>query len=324
MFKKFMFTLSLAMIAVMVIGTVSAGSLVGSVTNIGTQDNSVTTNNNQAYDINNNVDINAHNSVDNSVDESVHENTYAKQSGEDNTQIVNTVNTKQETTVSQDGSDNTQTVITNNGGVVDQSKHSSATSQVTIINPKNDPNYYKLDTGVTTSQVISLYDGTSFVAMNDNDIPTIQKSGDIYRYTIKSSVPVLAYVIDAKEANRAEFDIDVVPVYDRFHHKFDLGNLDKIFVNKFRSPQQQFNVTMPEDGRYALVIDTRVAHTLDGRTAKVSDSSVDITYSIEKVESGSPIVDNHIVIGTTDIFPTKENGKIDNTDPNIVRDIKLS
>jgi hypothetical protein len=173
-------------------------------------------------------------------------------------------------------------------------------------------NYYGLDSGVVGSYVTSLYEGQSLVVMNDANSPKefVSQPGDKFKYYVRSSVPVLAYVINARDADKAEWDIDCAPVYDPFMHRFDVGNIDKIFMNKFRSSSQQFEVTIEEAGRYALVIDTRVAHRLDGRMSSITDDSVEVTYFVESTQfNGTPMKVERNVIGVTDMYPILSNGE---------------
>jgi len=237
--------------------------------------------------------------------------------GDDNHQLVTNDNTQQTADINlKNGdhniiialNDNSDGKTTNN--VATQYFDSSSSSVFNILNQDN-PDYYGLNIGLITTQIVSLYKGQALVAYNDNDQGIPQKTGDVFEYTIQSSLPVLAYVVNANEANRAEFDIDVAPVYDQYAHKFDVGNLDTIFVSKYRSPQQQFVVTIPEDGRYALVIDTRVSQALDGRTVKITDDSVDVVYSINKTHSGSPNEYIKPIIGVRSYFPILSNGMAD-------------
>jgi hypothetical protein len=168
--------------------------------------------------------------------------------------------------------------------------------------------YYGLDVGTISDQIISVYSGQVIVVMNDNDQGIVQQPGDKFRYTITSSMPVLTYVVNANEAKRAEFDSDVAPVFDSYLKKFDFANLDTIYTNKYRSPHQQFTVTIPEPGRYALVIDTRVAQALDGKQTPITSDSVDLTYVVEKISNGDPVKYMRNVVGTTDMYPIDENG----------------
>lgn len=200
---------------------------------------------------------------------------------------------------------------------------SSSASTVNFYPIIGNPDYYGMDTPVVTEPIISLYEGQVLIVMNDPgneqmSIPgEISKPGDVYKYTIRASVPVLAYVINANDAEKAEWDSSCVPYYDQYMHKFTVGNIDKIYMSKYRSPQQQFNVTIKKEGRYSLVIDTRVSHAKNGIFSTISDDSntIDVIYSIEKVENGSPKKFTRTALGTTDMFPILKNGMADTASP---------
>lgn len=202
--------------------------------------------------------------------------------------------------------------LTNNHIVDNRVSSSSITNM--IIPAKAKASYYGFDTGTVLTQIMSIYEGQVIVAMNDAGYSKqlISEPGDKYTYNIKSSVPVLAYVINANDAQKAEWDSNCAPVYDPIAHKFNVGNIDKIYIGKYRSPLQQFEVTIPKDGkgRYALVIDTRVSHAMNGQLTKISDDSVDVIYSIEKVMAGDPadFAEVRDVIGTSSMYPILSNG----------------
>jgi hypothetical protein len=193
-----------------------------------------------------------------------------------------------------------------NGEVTNGATSVSNNQEMTFIVPKSTA-YYGLDTGaVTDRQIISLYLGQVLVANLDDD--NLQLEGDTFTISAKSSLPVLAYVTNKNDINKAKFDSNVAPTYDTFLEKYDLGNLDTIYVSKYRSPQQQFDVTIPKGGKYALVIDTRVSQALDGKQSEISASSVDLLYSIVKTNNGTPKKFVRNFIGTTDTFPTTVDG----------------
>ena len=193
------------------------------------------------------------------------------------------------------------------GNVVNGASAVSNTQMVII--PKGSANYYGLDTGVVAApSITSLYSGQVLIVMNDEVTGKNQLAGDVYKYTVKSSLPVLTYVINANDAPKAEFDIDVAPVYDPSTHKYELGNLDTVYVNKYRSPFQQFEAVMPEDGRYALVIDTRVAQLLNGKQSKITDDSVDVTYYVEHTGYKPTPAPRRSTIGTVSMYPILQNG----------------
>jgi hypothetical protein len=214
-----------------------------------------------------------------------------------------------------DGNHNIMTQVNvNNQDTNTDNRVSTDSSTTNVFMPsKSTPNYYGLDAGVVNSYIMSLYEGQVLVAMNDEDETIISKPGDTYRYGIRSSVPVLAYVINANDAKKAEWDSICAPKYDIYSHKFELGNIDEIYVGKYRSPNQEFDVIIPEDkpGRYALVIDTRVAHTLDGQTTKITDDSVDIMYYMQKIQNGTLSQFKRDKIGKIDMFPISMNGMAD-------------
>jgi len=214
-----------------------------------------------------------------------------------------------------DGNHNIMTQVNVNSQDTNTDNRVSTDASITnvFMPSKSTPNYYGLDAGVVNSYIISLYEGQVIVAMNDEDEKIISKPGDTYRYGIRSSVPVLAYIINANDAQKAEWDNVCAPKYDIYSHKFELGNIDEIYVGKYRSPNQEFDVVIPEDkpGRYALVIDTRVSHALDGQTTKITDDSVDIMYYVQKIQNGTPSQFKRDKIGKIDVFPISINGMAD-------------
>lgn len=246
------------------------------------------------------ADVDLHGNNNNQqVDNTYNENNYngeteqnAKSNVKGNNNNVNTVNNN---------------MNVNGGDVINGATSVSNNQQMTLVIPKS-TSYYGLDTGVITDkQILSLYMGQVLIV--DNDAGNMQHAGDKFVVMIQSSVPVLAYEVNNNEAKRAEFDIDVAPTYDIYQHKFDVSNLDTIFVSKYRSPQQQFEVTIPENGMYSLVIDTRVTQSLDGKTTPITPDSVDLIYSIAKTFNGTPMKFNRNVIGSTDMYPIGENGQ---------------
>jgi hypothetical protein len=193
-----------------------------------------------------------------------------------------------------------------NGDVTNGATSVSNVQTMTLNIPKSTA-YYGLDTGaVTDRQIISLYLGQVFVANLDGD--NLQIEGDKYTISAKSSLPVLAYIANMNDVNKAKFDNNVAPTYDTFLERYELGNLDTIYVSKYRSPQQQFDITIPEAGKYVLVLDTRVSTALDGKQTPISADSVDIIYAISRTENGTPTKFVRNFIGTTDMFPIDENG----------------
>jgi hypothetical protein len=171
-------------------------------------------------------------------------------------------------------------------------------------------NYYGLDAGVVSNYIASVYEGQVIVAANDQDSKKeiVSEAGDTFKYYIRSSVPVLAYVIKMNDEEKVKWDNVCAPHYDPFMDKFDLGNVEPIYVGVYRSPSQQFEVTIPEKGRYGLVIDTRVAHSLDGRGVQITDDSIDITYFVEQTGKGVPKKFERAVIGKTLTYPILSNG----------------
>jgi len=240
--------------------------------------------------------------------------------GDDNKQIVysehtdNNYNGKTEQNAKSvvNGNGNKVNTINNNlnvnGDVTNGATSVVNNQEMTFIVPKSTA-YYGLDKPVTNTEIVSLYMGQVLIVKNDNG--NMQYAGDKFIYTYQSSLPVLLAVVNDNEAGRAEFDIDVAPVYNVYQHKYEMGNLDTIYIGKYRSPQQQIEVTIPEDGRYSMVIDTRVSQALDGKQTPITADSVDVVYSIQKVFNGTPSQFNRTVIGNTDMYPILEDGKAD-------------
>jgi hypothetical protein len=70
-------------------------------------------------------------------------------------------------------------------------------------------------------------------------------------------------------------------------------------------------VTIPEDGRYALIIDTRVSQSLNGKSIHITEDSVDVVYSIEKSQNGIATTNGQTYIGSIDMYPVLSNGMAD-------------
>jgi hypothetical protein len=212
-----------------------------------------------------------------------------------------------------DGNNNDVNTVNNaytvNGDVTNGATSVNNQQSVTVNLPKSAA-YYGLDTVVTDRQILSLYLGQ--VLIKDLDT-TQQVPGDKYICYIHSSLPVLAYAINNNDVNRVKHDTDVAPVHDDITDDFDVANLDTIKDNQYRSPQQEFEVVIPENGWYSLVIDTRVSQSRNGQTTHISDDSVDIVYTISKITNGTVIKPTRNVIGTTEMFKILEDGTLDTT-----------
>ena len=233
---------------------------------------------------------------------------------------VNTeINTKIDNSVKQNadgtqvgGHDNTNVVVNNNGIIgatdVKQGQSQGQSQSLTFIVPEGNPSYYSMDMSLVTSdvQTTSLYLGEVLVASSDSN--KLLAEGNTYRYTIKSSIPVLAYVINSLDDDKVR-TIDGAPVYDDWNQKYTHGWVDVAKDNKFRSTSQQFFFTVKEPGKYSLVIDTRVSMGRNGIQSKVKDDSVDIAYLVEKMDSIIPEPRVNSIIGTTDMYPILSNGQ---------------
>jgi hypothetical protein len=291
------------------------------------RDYSTTTNNNQHYSTTNNVDNTVDNSVDNSVDQKA---TAVQIGGVGNTNTA--INYNGDTTVNVGAQAVSQNQGQNQGQDQNQNQaqtqsQSNAQSQsqnnyqnVEIYMPSA-PNHYKLDVGVIGSQITSLYSGEVLTLPNDggDDTPIIQKAGETYTYTIKSSLPVLAYVIDSTDDDKI-VSLSGVPVYDFVRKKFTHTGVHVVMDNKFRSTNQQFNFTPKNDGRYSLVIDTRVSQALDGVKSPITPDSIDIAYSAEKVGEGQLAYTQQGYIGQTVVYQNDADGNIDSTQQNVYLD----
>lgn len=299
-----------------------------------TNNNQITNNDQQYFDItNNHITNNEHNNIEEQINNNQVTNNNQISNNFDTDikndfDITNRFDTDIKNEYNTDVTNKFDTDITNNDNGVTNNDNSVSefyfkkestvvnnqiTNQV-IVTQEDNPDYYKLDVGLIDSQIISVYNGQVVVAPNDRDENILQREGDVFRYSIRSSLPVLAYVINSNDGNKAEFDYTVAPVYDNFMHKFDLANLNTVYLGKYRSPQQTFTVTLPQNGRFSLVIDTRVTQALDGhKNMKLTADSVDISYSIVKVRDGNPSQSRHPIIGEISVYPILENGMIDSS-----------
>jgi hypothetical protein len=205
-------------------------------------------------------------------------------------------------TVKGDGNIVTTTnAITNNQETVSSS--TSSTSITSVYNVySNTVSHYTLDTGsLTLSQVVSIYSGEALVVDNNGGSNTAQSQGNVYRYTVKSSIPVLAYVINANDDGAVTMKQNA-PEYDSAYQYYDHKNIDVTYSPKHMSTFQQFYVTLPKDGRYALVIDSRVTNHLDGVQSDITASTIDLYYKIEKLSlaaSPNSSVNNSAIANAT-------------------------
>ena len=210
------------------------------------------------------------------------------------------------------GNDNNLLNTNINGDInlIDKNTMSTSSSQLITNNflPSTTSIHYTLDTGPITSQVISIYDGEVITINNDEGREVLQRSGNQFRYTVKSSIPVLAYIINTNDANAVQAQSSA-PVYDTIFKRFDQGNLAVEYRQKHLSTFQQFTFTVKKDGRYSLVIDTRTSQRLNGMQSVISGNTIDLYYLIEKVTGGSytPIQDSKY-IGTTDTYSLRPDG----------------
>jgi hypothetical protein len=236
----------------------------------------------------------------------------------DNT--MNVVDKSQEINAAQiGGNHNTQTITSTNNEYNGVGGSNSVSVVLNI--PKGEAGYRGFDIGTITTQIISMYEGDPLVVMNDENSPklVVSQPGDKFRYTIKSSIPVLAYIVSGKDVDRVLYDSDVTPVYDIISKKYDYGNLDVAYKSKYRSPQQQFEVTVEEPGRYAVVIDSRVSRNIDGRFTKITGSTFDVAYTIEKMANDAPKQLDDNKIGAISMYTIFEDGKADTQNETILR-----
>jgi len=217
-----------------------------------------------------------------------------------------------------DGDNNNVNTVNNaytvNGDVTNGANAVNNQQSVTVNLPKSTA-YYGLDTGIVpfdiNRQIISLYLGQVLIAQIDETEQ--QMEGDKYLCTVWSSLPVHTSVVNNNQVNRVLHDDDVAPAHDDIRDVFDTGNLDAIYVAKYRSPQQQFIVTIPESGWYSMSMDTRVSQSKDGKQTSITADSVDIVYEIKKIKSGSPDEFKRKVIGNIETFKVREDGTVDTT-----------
>jgi hypothetical protein len=168
--------------------------------------------------------------------------------------------------------------------------------------------HYVLDTGSISSEVTSIYMGEVLVVKNNENDSLIQNEGEKYQYTVKSSVPILAYIIKSSDDDKVRSDSGA-PAYLWDEQKYSHGGVQVVLDRKHMSTFQQFNFDVKENGKYALVIDTRVTQHLNGIMSEVTADTVDVFYSIDKVNSTNVNITPKI-IQKPDVFPTDEFGKI--------------
>jgi len=235
--------------------------------------------------------------------------------GDDNTQTNSNYN-YQTSQVAQGvitGNNNnmTNTNIDGDVNIIDKNTMATSSSQFVTNNflPNPTSTHYTLDTGPVNSQVISIYDGEVITIQNDDGREIIQQKGEKFRYTVKSSIPVLAYLVNSANDDAVQAQSNA-PIYDTVFKRFSHGNLPLVYEQKHLSTFQQFVVSLPESGRYSLVIDTRVSQRLNGGQSTISANTIDLYYIIEKLSSGSyTTVQDSKYIGTTDTYPVDSEGR---------------
>jgi hypothetical protein len=206
--------------------------------------------------------------------------------------------------------DTVNNAYTVNGDVTSGATAVNNQQSVTVNLPKSAA-YYGLDTGVfLNKKIISPYIGQVVVKDLDN-VPQVE--GDVYRCSVWTSLPTFTYAVNNNQVNRVKHDDDVAPTHDDITDDFDLSNLDIITDNEYRSPQQEFEVVIPENGWYSLVIDTRVSQSRNGKQTHISDDSVDVYYTIIKIKNGNPLESKRTIIGNTETFKVLEDGTLDTT-----------
>jgi hypothetical protein len=231
--------------------------------------------------------------------------------GDGNTQdLDNTLNVydeSQDASAVQIGGDHNTLTVTNNKAIQGQSQSQS----MTLVIPDAAPSVSTLDSGTVQSMVYSTYSGRPFAFdfADANKADSTQKEGDVYSFGVRSALPTLAYVVNENDLARVLSDKDCAPRQDDFMNKFTFGNLDLAYKSKYRSTSQGFQVTVPKNGHYYLIIDNRVSRSLDGSTIPVTADSIDIALIAEKSSSGAPgQVPARTMIGVRDSFPTMANG----------------
>lgn len=208
----------------------------------------------------------------------------------DNT--MNVYDESQDTTAIQIGGSHNNQVVTNNKVIGSASQ--SQSQFVTLNIPKPEASYRGFDIGVINTQFISMYEGDPLVISNDKYAPemVVSQPGDKFRYTIKSSIPVLAYIIHLSDIDRVLYDSEATPVYDIISKKYETGNLDVVYMGEYRSALQQFEVTVEDPGRYAVAVDSRVSRNTDGRQTKITGNTFDVSVVIEKISNNAVKITN--------------------------------
>jgi len=222
------------------------------------------------------------------------------------------------------GHDNSVTTTNNNvntqgGNIVNGATAVSNNQQVSLIIESN-PNHYRLDTGLVTTQTTSLYGGEVLVFPIDGgaDTPSLQLHGEKYHFVVQSALPTLVYVINSNDDDKVT-SLSGAPNYDPVRKKFDHSNVFVYQTGKFRSTQQALDFTVKESGRYSFVIDTRVSQQLNAELSQITPNSVDIVYSLEKSGGATPLDEMRTYYGKSEVFVTLPNGMADNSKDLILR-----
>lgn len=230
------------------------------------------------------------------------------------------------------GNDNTQVVINDN------SKGNSVTNNVGgtsvtygITYEAAEYTYHDLlDKPQTNGRILSVYSGRALVYPLNFDGVILK--GEMYNITYKSACPMLVYVVNTLDKDKVNLKSSA-PIYDDIVGGFDHQALPVIkgsiydpeypdiiksinpdyatLLAEDLSTQNEIIFTLPEDGKYSVVFDTRPSQHRNGLYTKVLDSTCDIAFMTGYAGFDGDYIDTQQTqIGETSIYPVDSYGHI--------------
>lgn len=227
--------------------------------------------------------------------------------GSDNTQVVINYDNHQTGTGTQIGGNGNTIANTNvnvNGNINNGATSVNNQQDVTVIIPSH-PAQYALAIDNDEDAIITLYAGQAVaIPVTDKYGGEKLNTGETVNMSWMSGMPVYVSVVKTSDSDAAIHTYESAPVYDSVYQKFDPTGVYHYKVNYMRdtnsglSRQNVVQFTVPEDGKYSFIVDTRPAISRNGATVIVSDDTIDFSYRIGYVGYYPPQESKRVVIGT--------------------------
>ena len=227
--------------------------------------------------------------------------------GIDNTQVVTNYDNQQSGTGTQiGGHDNTitNTNLNVNGNINNGATSVSNHQEVTFVIPSHSAQY-ALAINNDEDAIVTLYAGQA-VAIPVTDMYDEEQlnAGETINMSWMSGMPVYVTVVKSTDSDAAIQSNQAAPMYDSAFQEFEPMGVYHYKVHYMRdinsglSRQNVIQFTVPEDGKYSFIVDTRPAISRNGQTVTVSDDTVDFSYRIGYVGYYPPQEYKRVVIGT--------------------------